>query len=43
MSGTWDATILSAYAAGTGEPFAVDAVANAKSSTSWPTSGSAGT
>ena len=28
MSGTWDATILSAYAAGTGEPFAVDAVAN---------------
>ena len=28
MSGTWDATILSAYAAGTGEPFAVDAVGN---------------
>ena len=28
MSGTWDATILSAYVAGTGEPFAVDTVAN---------------
>jgi len=28
MSGTWDATILSAYAAGTGEPYAVDAVGN---------------
>jgi hypothetical protein len=28
MSGTWDATILSAYAADPGEPFAVDAVGN---------------
>ena len=28
MSGTWDATILSACAADTGESFAVDAVAN---------------
>ena len=28
MSGTWDATILSAYAAEPGEPFAVDAVGN---------------
>jgi hypothetical protein len=28
MSGTWDATILSAHAAGTGEPFAVDALGN---------------
>ena len=28
MSGTWDATIMSAYAVDTGEPFAVDAVSN---------------
>ena len=28
MSGTWDATIMSAYAVDTGEPFAVDAVGN---------------
>jgi hypothetical protein len=28
MSGTWDATVLSAHAAATGEPFAVDAVGN---------------
>jgi hypothetical protein len=28
MSGTWDATILSAYAAEPGGPFAVDAVGN---------------
>jgi hypothetical protein len=28
MSGTWDATIMSAYAADTGEPFAVDGVGN---------------
>ena len=28
MSGTWDATIMSAYAVDTGEPFAVDAVRN---------------
>ena len=28
MSGTWDATILSAYAADTDGPFAVDAVGN---------------
>jgi hypothetical protein len=28
MSGTWDATILSVHVAGTGEPFAVDAVPN---------------
>jgi hypothetical protein len=28
MSGTWDATIMSAYAVDAGEPFAVDAVRN---------------
>jgi hypothetical protein len=28
MSGTWDATIMSAYPVDTGEPFAVDAVRN---------------
>jgi hypothetical protein len=28
MSGTWDATIMSAYAVDPGEPFAVDAVRN---------------
>jgi hypothetical protein len=28
VSGTWDATIMSAYAVDTGEPFAVDAVRN---------------
>ena len=28
MSGTWDANIMSAYVADTGEPFAVDGVAN---------------
>jgi hypothetical protein len=29
MSGTWDATILSAHADGTGEPIAVDPLGNA--------------
>ena len=28
MSGTWDATIVSAYAAESAEPFAIDAIAN---------------
>jgi hypothetical protein len=28
VSGTWDATIMSAYAVDTAEPFAIDAIAN---------------